>query len=142
MTVRRRRRVRRGVTAALGVVELSWGAWAYAAPANFFQRFPGFGHRWTGAYRPYNEHLTSDLGATFLTLGALLVVAAVLDDRRVNLVVLAGVAGFNVLHLAYHAGHHGELLGADYAESLFALVLGVLVPVALLFANRRRDHRA
>ncbi|GIH13310.1 hypothetical protein [Rugosimonospora africana] len=141
MTAARRRLVRRGVTAALGLVELSWGAWAYAAPANFFQHFPGFGHRWTGAYLPYNEHLTSDLGATFLTLGALLVVAAVLDDRRVNIVVLAGVAGFNVLHLAYHARHRGELVGADYAASLVALVLGVLVPVALLVANRRRRGR-
>ncbi|HEY2670291.1 MAG TPA: hypothetical protein VGJ07_07925 [Rugosimonospora sp.] len=132
----RRRLLRRGVTAALGVVELSWGAWAYFAPANFFLDFPGFGHRWTGAYLPYNEHLTSDLGATFLTLGALLVVAAVLDDRRVSVVVLCGVAGFNVLHLAYHAGHRGELVGADYAASLVALALGVLVPVALLFAGR------
>jgi hypothetical protein len=130
--------VRRGGTAALGVIELSWGGWAYADPAGFFASFPGLGRRWTGAYPPYNEHLTSDLGATFLTLGALLIVAAWLDDRRVNVVVLGGVLVFNVLHLAFHAGHRGELAGADYVESLLALFLGVLAPVALLFAGRHR----
>ncbi|GAA5177063.1 hypothetical protein GCM10023322_00790 [Rugosimonospora acidiphila] len=129
--------VRRGGTAALGVVELSWGGWAYFAPASFFTSFPGLGHRWTGAYLPYNEHLTSDLGATFLTLGGLLVVAAILDDRRVSVVVLLGAGGFNALHLAYHARHRGELIGADYGASLVSLVLGVLVPLALLFTVRR-----
>jgi hypothetical protein len=138
----RQRLVRRAGTAALGLVELLWGGWAYFAPANFFTDFPGFGHRWTGAYPPYNEHLTSDLGATFLTLGGLLIAAAVLDDRRVSVVVLGGVIGFNALHLAYHAGHRGELAGADYGASLLSLALGVLAPVALLFTTRRPNTAA
>jgi hypothetical protein len=133
----RRRLLRRGGTATLGVIELLWGGWAYFAPASFFASFPGFGHRWTGAYPPYNEHLTSDLGATFLTLGVLLLAAAGLDDRRVSVVVLAGVLVFNVLHLAYHAGHRGELAGADYGASVLALFFGVLAPAALLFTTRR-----
>jgi hypothetical protein len=97
------RPVRRAGVAALGLVELSWGAWAYFAPAEFFRDFPGFGHRWTAGYPPYNEHLISDLGATFLTIGTLLVLAAVLDDTRVTAVVLAGAMLFNLLHLVFHA---------------------------------------
>ncbi len=129
--------VRRGGLGTLGVVELVWGGWAYLAPAGFFANFPGFGHRWTYGYPPYNEHLVTDLGATFLTLGVLLVVAAVLDDRRVSVVVLVGVLEFNALHLAYHAMHRGTMGGADYAASLLSLVLGVLVPLALLVIVRR-----
>src|SRR5262245_52374278 len=70
--------------AALAVVNAWWGAWAYVAPRNFFDSFPGFGHHWTAAYPPYNEHLITDLGATFLTLAALLATAAVLSDRRIR----------------------------------------------------------
>ena len=33
--------------AALAVVNAWWGAWAYVAPRNFFDTFPGFGHHWT-----------------------------------------------------------------------------------------------
>jgi hypothetical protein len=121
-------RVTLGVLAALN---LAWGAWAVTTPAHFFDTFPGFGHRWTAAYPPYNGHLVSDLGATFLTLGVLLLIATVLSDRRVTRVVLAGVVTFNALHLAYHLTHHGLLHGVDLAASLASLALGVLVPVAV-----------
>jgi hypothetical protein len=134
--------LRRGGLAGLGVVELAWGGWAYFAPASFFTDFPGFGHHWTAAYQPYNEHLTADLGATFLAFGALLVLAAALDDRRFTLAVLAGVLLFNGLHLAYHAGHRGSMAGADYPASLLALLFGVLVPLALLALVARRAPRA
>jgi hypothetical protein len=129
--------VRRVGLGALGVVELAWGGWAYLAPARFFASFPGFGHRWTYGYPPYNEHLVTDLGATFVTLGVLLVVAAALDDRRVSAVALVGVLVFNALHLGYHAMHRGTMGGTDYGFSLLSLVLGILVPLALLALVRR-----
>jgi hypothetical protein len=135
------RRLRRAGLAALGLVELSWGGWAYFAPAEFFSDFPGFGHRWTAAYPPYNGHLTADLGATFLTIGALLVLAAALDDTRVTAVVLAGAMLFNLLHLIFHATHQGTMTGADYPLSLLALLFGVLVPAGLL-GLLPRHHRA
>jgi hypothetical protein len=136
------RPVRRGGLAALGLVELSWGGWAYLAPAEFFTDFPGFGHRWTAAYPPYNQHLTADLGATFLTFGALLVLAAALDDTRVTAVALAGAMLFNLLHLVFHATHHGTMTGTDYPLSLLALLFGVLVPAALLALLPRHRHPA
>jgi hypothetical protein len=134
--------LRRAGLAGLGVVELAWGGWAYAAPARFFADFPGFGHRWTAAYPPFNEHLIADLGATFLTLGALLVLAAVLDDARVTAVALVASMLFNALHLAFHATHRGTMTGADYPVSLLALLFGVLAPAALLaLVPRRRSSR-
>jgi hypothetical protein len=128
---------RRLAFAAYGLVEVAWGAWAYVTPRHFFDTFPGFGRMWTGAYPPFNRHLVSDLGATFLTLGVLLVVAAVLDDARVSVVVVAGEVLFAALHLLFHATHRGQL-GGDYLTSLASLALGVIIPPLLLLTYRRR----
>jgi hypothetical protein len=121
----------------LGVLNLGWGVWAYVAPRHFFDTFPGSGHRWTGAYPPYNDHLVSDLGATFILLGVLLLAAAGLDDRRVSTVVVLGASLFSLLHLGFHATHRGGLGAGDYAASLAALVAGAVVPVALLAGTGR-----
>src|ERR671915_206779 len=66
-------------------------------PRWFFEHFPGAGHRWTAAYPPYNEHLMSDVGAAFLALGVLLLMAAWMADRRVTTVVLTGLLVFSAL---------------------------------------------
>jgi hypothetical protein len=122
----------RVVIGALALANLWWGVWARFAPRHFFDTFPGFGRHWTAAYPPYNEHLVTDVGATFLTLGFLLAVAAVLDDRRVRAVVLAGVLLFNALHLAFHAAHPGAMGPSDVGASVATLAAGVLAPAALL----------
>ena len=121
--------------AALAAVNAWWGAWAYAAPRNFFDTFPGFGHHWTAAYPPYHEHLVADLGSTFLTLAALLAAAAVVPDRRVRAVVLGGVLVFNTLHLAFHLSHHEGMAAFDATASLTSLALGVIAPIALLLLD-------
>jgi hypothetical protein len=133
----RANRLRRAGLAGLGLVNLCWGGWAVLAPAGFFAGFPGFGYHWTGGYPPYNGHLITDLGITFVTLGVLLLTAAVLDDRRVTSVVLAGDLVWSGLHLVYHALHRGELDTVGYQVSLVSLVLGVLAPLGLLVLNRR-----
>jgi hypothetical protein len=124
----------------LGALDLGWGAWAYAAPRHFFDTFPGFGRHWTGAYPPYNVHLVSDLGATFILLGVLLLAAAAIDDRRVSMVVVLGVSLFSLLHLGFHTTHQGDLGAGDYAASLASLVAGVVVPVALLLVGTGRGR--
>jgi hypothetical protein len=132
------------VRAGMGVlaaVNAWWGAWARFAPRNFFDTFPGFGHHWTAAYPPYNEHLVTDLGATFLTLAFLLVLGALVDSRTARWVVLASVAVFNALHLSFHASHPGGMGGFDTAASLTTLVLGVLAPVFLLAWERPWNRR-
>ena len=123
--------VRVGVV-LLAVVNLWWGLWAVVTPESFFWTFPGFGHHWTAAYPPYNEHLVSDLGAIFLTLAVLLGIAGILDDRRVTLTVLAGVTVFNALHFFFHVTHHGMLTGVDLWGSLIVLGTGVVGPAVLI----------
>jgi hypothetical protein len=122
--------------AVLGAVHAWWGVWAWVWPRQFYETFPGFGHRWTAAYPPYNEHLVSDLGATFLTLAFLLVVGAAMRNRGVRTVVLAGVALFGALHLTFHATHSGTMAGFDLGASLLFLAVGVLAPIALLVVDR------
>ncbi|HEU4425180.1 MAG TPA: hypothetical protein VFR67_21840, partial [Pilimelia sp.] len=129
--------VRAGL-ALLGVLHLSWGIPAVLAPRWFFDTFPGLGHAWTAAYQPYNAHLMTDVGAAFVTLGVLLLLAAALADRRVTVVVLVGVLTFSALHLGFHLADRGELAGADLAASLASLALGVVVPGALLAVTVRR----
>lgn len=133
----RDRLVRAGLV-LLGALHLSWGVPATLAPRWFFDNFPGLGHAWTAAYPPYNRHLVTDLGATFTTLGVLLLLAAWLADRKVTAVVLCGVLVFSSLHLAFHLRDHGSLAGVDLVASLAALVMGVVLPVALLVLNRRK----
>jgi hypothetical protein len=130
------RAVRAGLT-LLGVLHLSWGIPAVLAPRWFFDTFPGLGHAWTAAYLPYNAHLMTDVGAAFLTLGVLCLLAAALADRRVTVVVLIGLLVFSTVHLVFHLADHGALAGADLWVSLAALGLGVLLPGALLAATLR-----
>ena len=127
--------------AAFGVVYGWWGVWAVLFPRHFFDTFPGIGRQWTAAYPPYNEHLITDVGATFLTLAFLLLAGAATRNRGVRAVALLAVALFGALHLAFHIGHHGELGSADLVTSLVALGLGVLVPLGLLIADRRLGQR-
>src|SRR5262245_45765387 len=120
----------------LGAIHAYWGAWAWLFPQRFFDTFPGFGHRWTAAYPPYNEHLVTDLGATFLTLAFLLAAGALVNSRAARWIALVAVAGFNTAHLSYHALHRGLMGGFDGVASLTTLVLGVLVPMGLLGWDR------
>ena len=127
--------------ALLAALNLWWGVWARVAPRHFFDTFPGGGQRWTAAYPPYNEHLVTDLGATFLTLGFLLVVAAISSEPAVRRVVLAAVTLFGALHLLFHATESGQMGGSSYAASLVALFAGVLLPGGLLALDLLRRRR-
>jgi hypothetical protein len=122
-------------------VHLWWGIWARFWPRDFFDEFPGFGHRWTAAYPPFNEHLVTDLGSTFITLAFLLAVGAAIDDRRLRLVVVSAVLLFSVSHLAFHLGHRGSMAAFDLGASLATLAAGAAAPVALLAIDILGQHR-
>lgn len=127
----------RGGLVLLAVPNLAWGSWATLWPRHFFDTFPGFGFHWTAAYPPYNHHLIADLGASFLTLGALLAIAIVLSNRTVTTVVLIAAALFGALHLRFHVMSGGELSGPDQFLSVLTLIGGAVVPLALLAMNLR-----
>ncbi|MDG4790791.1 hypothetical protein O7626_33615 [Micromonospora sp. WMMD1102] len=128
----------RGGLLLLGVLHLSWGVPAVLVPRWFFDSFPGFGLAWTAGYPPYNAHLMTDVGAAFLTLGVLLLAAAWLDDRRVTAVVITGLLVFGTVHLVFHLVQVGTLSSADLLASRGTLLLGVLVPGALVVLDRQR----
>ena len=130
--------VRRVGFGLLGLLNVIWGGWAIAAPAHFFRTFPGFGFHWTSAYPPYNQHLIFDLGATLLTLGVLLAVAAVLDRPAVSWVVAVGTGTFGLLHFGYHALHAGTMGGTDRALSILSLIGGAVLPLALAATHHLR----
>lgn len=121
----------------LGAFHISWGVPAVLAPRWFYANFPGFGHRWTAAYPPYNEHLMTDVGAAFTALGVILLIAAWLLDRKVTMVVLIGLLVFSALHLVFHLSDAGHLAGADLVLSLLTLAAGVVLPLVLLVLNAR-----
>jgi hypothetical protein len=125
----------------LGLVYLAWGVPAMVAPQWFFDHFPGVGRHWTAAYPPYNEHLTTDLGVAAVTLGGMLIAAALIADRKVTALVLTVVAFYEALHLIYHVLHDGRMSASDHGLSLIALSAGVLFPLALLTADRIRSPR-
>jgi hypothetical protein len=127
--------------AGLGLLHAWWGVWATVWPRHFYETFPGFGRRWTAAYPPFNDHLVSDLGATFLTLAFLLFAGAAVRSSAVRTVALAAVALFGTLHLIFHVSHTGEMGAADLWTSLFFLALGVLAPIALMLVDRLPPRR-
>lgn len=129
------------ILAILGMLHVSWGVPAIVAPRWFYDNFPGFGRHWTAAYPPYNEHLMTDVGAAFLALGVLLLIAAWLRDRKVTNVVLIGLIVFSAAHLAFHSRDPGELRGADLVASTVSLALGVVVPGLMLIVSRARRPR-
>lgn len=129
------------IVAILGVLHFAWGVGAIAAPRWFFDTFPGFGRHWTAAYPPFNEHLMTDVGAAFLALGVILLIAAAMRDRKVTNVVLIGLLVFSTAHLIFHARHPGNLTGGDLVASLVSLALGVVVPAILLAVSAARGPR-
>ena len=125
------------VRAALALLALSAafvGFWALLAPSSFYRSFPGLGFTWVSEAGPYDEHLVRDVGALYL---ALLVVTVIALLRPA--VVRPWVAGlawlvFGVPHLAFHAAHAGPGDAAELA-GLAASVL--LAAVACLPAGQR-----
>ncbi|MCV7382900.1 hypothetical protein H7K14_03525 [Mycolicibacter longobardus] len=114
---------------------LSLGAWAYFAPLNWYNTFPGMGMRWLLVLGPYNEHLVKDVGGMFLALGVLSAVAVYhLRNRPVVVITAISWSVFNALHLIYHLGMlhmygpRDAILNAVGLSLLLVVSLALLVP--------------
>ena len=114
------------------VATMVLGVWALLAPRSFYGDFPGGGRSWVSAVGPYNEHLIRDVGGLNLALALLLVVAAVLLERRLVIVALAAYLVNAVPHFIFHVTHMDELSTGDQVGQTVSLALAVLLPLALL----------
>lgn len=126
--------------AALAASGLLVGAWALVGPRSFYENFPGFGHHWTAVTGPYNEHFVTDVGAAYLALTALALLALAWGDERSCR--LAGVtwAVFSTPHFLFHARHLDGLSTFDKVAELGSL--GATLAVALYLATPVRAPRA
>lgn len=121
----------------LTIFGLSLGVWAYFAPLNWYNTFPGMGMRWLLVLGPYNEHLVKDVGAMFLALGVLSAVAVYhLRNRPVVVITAISWSVFNALHLIYHLGMLHMYGPRDAALNAVGLSLLLVVSLILLIPAR------
>jgi hypothetical protein len=124
------------ITLAFG--QLYTGVWAVAAPASFYQNYPGWGWSWVRADGPFNEHLVVDAGAGFAAVGVALLIAALSSSRPVRLLALVTYVTPGLPHLAYHIGHVPETLGSVQGVLTWALLaIGMILGLVLLLGERR-----
>jgi hypothetical protein len=133
----RYRREFRVALVALALPNLALGAWAVLAPHSWYDDFPGGGRHWVSALGPYNEHLSTDVGAFFLAIGALLLFAGVVLDRLLIQGALGALLIFSVPHLIWHLGELGPYGTLDSVLNVISLSLVVVVPVLLLLMLRQ-----
>lgn len=121
----------------LTIFGLSLGVWAYFAPLNWYNTFPGMGMRWLPVLGPYNEHLVKDVGGMFLALGVLSAVAVYhLRNRPVVVITAISWSVFNALHLIYHLGMLHMYGPRDAALNAVGLSLLLVVSLILLIPAR------
>jgi len=121
----------------LGVPQLLIGAWALVSPHGWFDSFPGAGHHWLPAYGPYNAHLATDVGATFVAIGLILILAALWLERRVVQVAVIGYLAYAIPHTIYHLANDHDIGGGDQVADGVTLVLSVLLALTLLWLTLR-----
>ena len=144
-----RRRVLRAFLLLLAIPQLAIGVWALADPQGWFTTFPGGGREWLPLYGPFDEHLVTDVGAYFLALGALLVMAAIWIERRLVIAAAITYLVFAVPHFIYHLGADDRLTSGDQVIngittglSVFAAAMLVVLSRELAPAQRpRAPHR-
>lgn len=126
----------RGWTMALGWGGLIQGGWAYFWPRSFYEDFPVDGAAWVSTLGPFNDHLTKDVGAALLGMGA----AALLVGNRGDVAAIRAVASgfvlFGVAHLGFHLGELDHFSPASAIAQVATLVALVLLPAVLVSMTR------
>lgn len=138
-------RIRYASLGLLAVLALYTGIWAYFAPKEWYENFPGFGLSWLPQLGPYNEHLAKDAGAMFLAL-AVLTIITLRSVRNTRLVQTTGAVWlvFNVLHFSYHVQHLDMYGTRDQVLNVVGLAVLMLLAALLLvpvLPARRDDTR-
>lgn len=112
--------------AALGLITLVLGIWAFVAPMSFFEVLAPF--------EPYNRHFLHDAGVLQIGVGVSMLLAAA--RRSPVEVALGGFIAFEALHVVSHVIDRN--LGGRPAFDITALTVLTLAGVAALIAGRRQ----
>jgi hypothetical protein len=129
---------RRGVRAGLVLLalpQLLIGVWALVSPSGWFETFPGGGRNWLPVYGPYDEHLVTDVGSTFLALGVLLCLAAIWMDRRLVLAAAIAYLVYQVPHTIFHWANDDALSSGDQIANGIALGLAIFLAIGIVVAT-------
>ncbi len=121
----------------LGLSLLPVGAWALFAPMSFQSDFPGMGRQWLPPLGPYNEHLITDVGATFLALTGLMLLAALWLTTRLVQAALVAWLIYSVPHLYFHLNNLAVYNPSDQWINGVALTLQVVLGALLLALTLR-----
>jgi|SRR3712207_1019182 len=122
----------RGGLLVLAVSALTVGLGALLVPRSFYDYFPLPGRAWVSTLGPFNEHLVRDVGALNLALGVLLVMAAVLLERRLVQASLVAYLVYAVPHFIFHVSTGHAFPPGDNIANLITLGIAVLLPLVLL----------
>ena len=126
----------------VAIPQLFVSGWALFAPRSFFDDFPGFGREWVPPFGPFNEHFITDYGSFTLALAVMLIIAAVMLDRRVVQVALVVWIVGALPHFISHVTETERFDTTDNVGNLGALALYIVVPALLLVLSTRGgpDH--
>lgn len=129
-----RRAPTRALLVLLGGPQLLIGLWALLAPRGFYGDFPGgVSSGWVSRLGPYDEHLVRDVGELFVALAVLLLIAAVVLERRLVLAVAVAWLLYSVPHTVFHALNSEQFSTAETVGNMVGLVWTVLGGVAVLW---------
>ncbi|MEO6470447.1 MAG: hypothetical protein ABIR57_01370 [Aeromicrobium sp.] len=125
---------------ALGLPQAAIGVWALASAKGWFDSFPGAGRQWLGDYGPYNQHLATDVGATFVAIGALLIIAAWLLDHRTVVIALVVYLIYAIPHALFHLIHDDVLSSGDRIFDGAVLTLTVFGALGLIWVSSQTER--
>ncbi|GAC1317235.1 MAG: hypothetical protein NVSMB12_14850 [Acidimicrobiales bacterium] len=129
---RGRRFASRLALAYLAAGALPLAVWATFSPKGWFEGFPGLGRHWVGVDGPYNHHLAGEIGALYLALLTVTVVAACSRSRLMARTAGAAWVIGALPHFLYHLGHRSVLGTGDQVASLGGLALEVVLGSAVV----------
>jgi hypothetical protein len=130
--------LQRGLLGFLALTGAVTGLWAYVAPRNWYDTFPGMGLSWLPQLGPYNEHFAKDVGAMFLGLMLLSVLTFIHITNTTLVKVTAGTwTVFNLLHFIYHMQMLGMYSPRDQVLNAIVLTAILLAGAALFIPNRQ-----
>lgn len=127
---------------ALGLPQFAIGVWALASPKGWHESFPGFGRQWLGNFGPYNQHLSTDVGATFAAIGVLMLIAAWLLDHRTVVIALVVYLVYAIPHTVFHLIHDDVLSTGDRVFEGIVLTVTVLGSAGLIWLSGRTTRSA